>query len=138
MTKKILIAEDDKSMRNCYDTILGFYLKEYELMFAENGQIAIDIYKKEGKDIVVFLTDGNMPVKNGLEAAFEIKEEAKRNGRSIPTIMITSEGGYISGFKERLPQIISRIDYLVEKPFKSNDYVIATVQEAIQSRENKK
>jgi len=66
--KKILVANDTKSI---YDLIVE-YLKGHEVIWANNGEIAVELYKKEKPDIV--LMDILMPILNGVEAIKKIKE----------------------------------------------------------------
>jgi len=67
---KILITDDSAFMR----TIVQNALKDVDADFfqAENGDVAVDLYKEYSPDIV-FL-DIIMPVKNGVMALQEIKE----------------------------------------------------------------
>lgn len=137
MTKKILVAEDNESLRNCYGTIFEHFLKEkFEVLLAKDGKEAVEIYKENKTDIDAIVTDQDMPYKTGLQAALEIKEEARKNGNSVPIIMVTGgHRGLTEKFNEgKLPQI----DYLIHKPF-SNNILIGAVEEYIQIyRENKK
>jgi len=137
MKEKILVAEDNESLRNCYKMLFKNYLKEkFDVLLAEDGKKAVELYKENKNDIVAVVTDQEMPYKTGLEAAFEIKEEARKNGNSVPIIMVTGgHRGLTEKFnKGKLPQI----DYLIHKPF-SNNILIGAVEEYIQIyRENKK
>ena len=137
MTKKILVAEDNESLRNCYERVFKIYLKEkFDVLLAKDGKEEVELYKKNQCDIDAIVTDQDMPYKTGLEAALEIKEEARKNGNSVPIIMVTGgHRGLTEKFNEgKLPQI----DYLIHKPF-SNQTLIGAVEEYIQIyRENKK
>ena len=66
--KKILVANDTKSI---YELVVEF-LKGQEVIWASNGEIAVELYKKEKPDIV--LMDILMPILNGVEAIKKIKE----------------------------------------------------------------
>jgi signal transduction histidine kinase/BarA-like signal transduction histidine kinase/ribosomal protein S15P/S13E len=70
---KILIAEDNK-MNQMVLTML-FEDSNISLDFADDGQIAIDMYEKNRYDLI--LMDIQMPNKNGYEATKEIKEKSK-------------------------------------------------------------
>ncbi len=74
---KALVADDERSNR----MILGVILKQlgYEVIQAENGSEAVELFKTEHPDII--LMDVMMPVMNGYDAVKEIK--------SIPTDTFT-------------------------------------------------
>jgi len=66
-----LIVDDEAHLRAYLKLILkqiGFT----EFSEAENGQLAVDLYKEKTPDLV--LMDVNMPVKEGIEALKEIME----------------------------------------------------------------
>lgn len=84
MSKTLLIVDDSTVMRMTVRTIL----KEngYEVIEAENGQVAIEKAKAAPVDLVI--CDVNMPVMDGLTFARLIKEEAQY--RFLPIIMLTT------------------------------------------------
>jgi len=63
MAKKILIVDDEKSIRNTLKEILTY--EKYEVCEAENGKIALELIEKEAFDIV--LCDIKMPEIDGVE-----------------------------------------------------------------------
>lgn len=66
---KILLAEDEKNLRNVLTSTLG---KEgYSVTNAENGQIAFDKFCREKFDLVI--TDVMMPVMDGNELTAKIR-----------------------------------------------------------------
>ncbi|WP_096269796.1 response regulator [Paucisalibacillus globulus] len=68
---KILIVDDAKFMRTTLQTILT--KSNHEIVGeAENGEIAVSLYKKNKPDLVIM--DITMPVMNGIEAIKKIKE----------------------------------------------------------------
>lgn len=68
---KILIVDDAKFMRTTLQTILT--KNNHEIVGeAENGEIAVSLYKKNKPDLVIM--DITMPVMNGIEAIKKIKE----------------------------------------------------------------
>jgi len=83
-TIKILVIDDEKAIRDgCHRVLTG---KGYEVITAENGQIALDILAKEPLDII--LLDLKMPVIGG-EKVLEITREKYPD---IPVIIITGHG----------------------------------------------
>lgn len=88
MSKKILIVDDAKSIRQT----LGFVLKNegYEIAEAENGQDALE--KLDGSKINLIISDVNMPVMDGITFVKTIKEdETYSNYKFVPVIMLTTE-----------------------------------------------
>ncbi len=102
---KILIAEDSYFMRNQLTGILnkaGFS----DIVYAKNGQEAIEIYRKEKPDLV--LLDVIMPKLNGIDVLKVLAPRAK-------IIMVT-----VVGSKSMIDEIksIGATDYIT-KPFDS-------------------
>ncbi len=82
---KILIAEDDKNLRN----LISINLKNqgYEVTAFDNGEDALDSFMANHYDLVV--SDIMMPKKDGLQMAKEIREVK----RETPIILLTALGG---------------------------------------------
>jgi signal transduction histidine kinase/CheY-like chemotaxis protein len=66
----VLVADDSKDMR----LLLKNYLKKADCraMFAENGQEAVKLFKENSFSLI--LLDMQMPIKNGYQAAAEIRK----------------------------------------------------------------
>lgn len=81
MGKKILIADDQKGVRN----LLEEYLKQegFSVIAVSNGLQAIEEVKKENIDLIIL--DMKMPGINGLEAAKRILQDCR-----IPIILMTA------------------------------------------------
>ena len=82
-TKKILIAEDDSSNYMFLESLLRS--TEAELIWARNGQQAVDIHAGHD-DIDLILMDIRMPEMNGLQATEKIRSLDK----DIPIIALTA------------------------------------------------
>ena len=83
---RILVAEDDHV---CSLTILSLLRKSnYETGFAENGQIAVDMWEKGRYDLI--LMDIQMPYMTGFEATAAIREKESTFGGHIPIIGMTA------------------------------------------------
>lgn len=84
MKKRILIADDKKSIR----TLLATALKDFdcEIDMVRNGYEAIKQMNKKQYDLVI--TDYRMPKMNGLE----LTQWIKSSHPSIPVLIITSSG----------------------------------------------
>jgi two-component system phosphate regulon sensor histidine kinase PhoR len=83
-TITILVVDDEKAIRDgCHRVLTG---KGYEVVTAENGQIALDILSKGRIDIV--LLDLKMPVMGGEE----VLDVVRKTYPDIPVIIITGHG----------------------------------------------
>ena len=82
--KKILIADDDKSIAECLEILLG--LSGYEVFVAFDGQQAV----KQAQSVVpdLILLDMVMPKLSGFDACKIIKNDPAL--RHIPVIALTS------------------------------------------------
>ena len=82
--KKILLVEDNEMNKDMLSRRL--IKKGYEVVFAMDGQEAIDIAQSETPDVI--LMDMGLPVKDGLQATKEIKENS--DTANIPVIALTA------------------------------------------------
>lgn len=105
MTKKILIADDEKNMIWALKKALKN--EEYIMITASNGIEAVEMVKSNSPDLV--LLDLKMPKLNGLEALKEIKNIDPK----ISVIMMTAHGTMESAVEAMKN---GAIDY-ISKPF---------------------
>ncbi|MFY0651813.1 MAG: sigma-54-dependent Fis family transcriptional regulator [Cyclobacteriaceae bacterium] len=84
MAKKILIIDDEKSIRKTLRDILEY--EKYIIDEAENGKVALDMLKDKEYDIA--LCDIKMPEMDGLE----VLEKAQEEGIGSQFIMISAHG----------------------------------------------
>ena len=102
---KILVVDDEARMRKL---VKDFLVKsEYEVLEAEDGQKAVDIFF-ENKDISLVLLDVMMPKMDGWETLKEIRQYSQ-----VPIIMLTArseERDELQGFK-------LGVDEYITKPF---------------------
>ena len=94
--KKILLVEDNEMNKDMLSRRL--IKKGYEVVFAMDGQEAIDMAQSETPDVI--LMDMGLPVKDGLQATKEIKENGRMdlqwtcfNGRAKPEGLVVHVGG---------------------------------------------
>lgn len=80
--RKILVADDDESIRLLVRSILG---NDFLVLEANNGQQAINTALNEKPALV--LMDIMMPIKDGLQACYEIKNNPET--KDIPVVMLT-------------------------------------------------
>lgn len=106
MSKRVLIADDSKTMRTIINRSLAS-LGVTSVAEAADGVEAVALFAQSHFDLV--LTDWNMPRKTGLELVKDIRAQ----NQQVPIIMITTEAE-----RERVMQAITAgvSDYLV-KPF---------------------
>jgi len=84
---KILLVEDNEDNRLLISTILK--KTPHQLHMAENGAVAVKVFKAEIYDIV--LMDIQMPVMDGYEATREIRQWELAEGRpAVPIIALTA------------------------------------------------
>lgn len=98
----VLYVEDEKSIRDEIESLLGRYLKK--LYVASNGEEGLKLYKEKKPDLVI--TDIQMPVMNGLEM---IKAIGVRN---VPVIITTA----YSDMDYFLEAIELKVDKFIIKP----------------------
>ncbi len=84
MDNKLLLVDDEEGIRK----VLGISLTDlgYQVLTAENGEEALEIFRRENPPIV--LTDIKMPVMDGIELLRTIKDESP----DCEVIMITGHG----------------------------------------------
>lgn len=111
--KKILVAEDNK---------INFFVANKFLInwgisvtHAENGQIALDLIKKEKFDLI--LMDLQMPVMDGIEATRLIRNSEDESVKNIPIVALTA--AIMSESHDKIDDL--HINDYVLKPFKPHD-----------------
>lgn len=102
---KILVVDDESRMRKL---VRDFLVKsQFEVLEAENGAVALDIFF-EHNDIALVILDVMMPGMDGWEVCKEIRQYSK-----VPIIMLTArsdESDELQGFK-------LGVDEYITKPF---------------------
>lgn len=112
---KILVVDDESRMRK----LVGDFLSraDFEVMEAENGEKALDIFF-ENKDIALILLDVMMPQMDGWAVCKEI-----RNFSKVPIIMLTAKADE----KDELKGFELGVDEYIVKPF-SPKILVARVE----------
>ena len=82
-TMKLLIAEDNPSVRKFIREILSPVYSDCELLEAENGKEAVETFRKQNPEVI--LMDIMMDVLDGLSALKQIRELS----RNVAIIIIT-------------------------------------------------
>lgn len=102
--KKILIVEDEFRIRKLIKDYLLKY--NYKVLEAENGEIAIEIFRKEQPDLVIL--DWMLPNMDGIEVCYNIKSNSL-----CPVIMLTAK----SEESDELEGLKYGADDYIKKPF---------------------
>lgn len=71
MLKKVLIAEDDKGLRETYRDWISDIVPDAEIVLVDNGESLVEKVRNQKCDLI--LTDYEMPKMNGLKALEEIR-----------------------------------------------------------------
>ncbi|WP_027438016.1 response regulator transcription factor [Lachnospira multipara] len=102
---KVLVVDDESRMRK----LVGDFLTKagYEVIEAENGEEAVDIFY-EKKDISLIILDVMMPKMDGWETCKMIRKNSK-----VPIIMLTAKGEE----KDELQGFEVGADEYISKPF---------------------
>ncbi len=86
-SEKILIVDDD--IRNVYALSSILEVKNMEIIYAQNGQEALELLNDEKNKFDMVLMDIMMPVMNGYEAIQEIRKMEKF--KNLPIIALTAK-----------------------------------------------
>ncbi|WP_427977954.1 response regulator, partial [Agarivorans sp.] len=107
-SKKILVVDDSLTARRHIARVLE-NIGVAQLLFAENGQQALDLLEQHEVDLVI--TDYNMPVMDGAAFIEALRQHPRFS--NIPALMVTSEnnGAKLDGVRQ------SGVSALVDKPF---------------------
>ena len=112
---KILVVDDESRMRKL---VKDFLVKNnYEVLEAENGSQALDIFYEQ-KDIALIILDVMMPKMDGWEVCREIRQYSK-----VPVIMLTAK----SDERDELQGFGLGVDEYITKPF-SPKILVARVE----------
>lgn len=112
---KILVVDDESRMRK----LVGDFLtkSQYQVLEAENGEAALDIFFAEN-DIGLIILDVMMPKMDGWEVCREVRKISK-----VPIIMLTAK----SDERDELLGFELGVDEYISKPF-SPKILVARVE----------
>lgn len=120
MKEKILFADDSPVIKKIVKRAIES--RNFELLEASDGKEALEVLKKEYKNVVLILSDWNMPVMNGFEFLTAVKADSAL--KKIPVIMITTEAE-----KSHIIKAVQAgaANYII-KPFNSEDLIKKVMQ----------
>ena len=102
---KILVVDDESRMRKLVRDFLE--KADYQVIEAENGERAVDIFFEE-KEIALILLDVMMPKMDGWQVCREIRQYSK-----VPIIMLTARADE----RDELMAFNLGVDEYISKPF---------------------
>ncbi len=111
----VLVAEDNSNNQLLIKLILEKF--GLNVTITQNGQIALDEYKKNNYDLV--LMDINMPIMDGLTALKHIREYELTTNTYTPVVALTANT--LKGDKEKFIQ--SGMDYYLSKPIQNDELI---------------
>ncbi len=112
---RILVVDDESRMRKL---VHDFLVKNnYEVIEAENGEEAVDIFFEQ-KDIALVILDVMMPLMDGWQVCKEIRQYS-----TVPIIMLTAK----SDERDELLGFELGVDEYISKPF-SPKILVARVE----------
>ena len=120
---KIMVVDDESRMRKLVKDFLG--KKGYEVIEAENGEVAVDLFFEQN-DISLIILDVMMPKMDGWQVCREIRQYSK-----VPIIMLTAK----SDEKDELLGFELGIDEYISKPF-SPKILVARVEAILRRTAN--
>lgn len=125
LRRSILIVDDDYIARE----ILGKMLREqYEVSYAENGALALDIIRRDKLKLSLVILDLYMPEMDGYSLLKLLRADSELS--RIPVIVLTSEqGAEVESLKNGAADFIA-------KPFDMPEVICARVSHSIELAED--
>lgn len=115
MEEKILVVDDNRDLRELAEAILK--MQGYEVLLAEDGQQALDIFENEPVDLIV--SDISMPEMDGFGLLEAVR--ASERGAAIPFLFLSA---YSQKAKQAQARRLAVDDYLF-KPFDAKELMDA-------------
>ena len=112
--KKILVVDDEKSIRTLYGILLGKCSHSLDIEYSKNGKEALSAALDSSHDLII--SDICMPVMDGISFHKFLKEQDSNKARNF---------AFISGniFSDNHSYIMDENIPFLEKPFKPKDLV---------------
>ena len=111
---KVLVVDDFSTMRRIVKNILR-QIGHTNILEAENGQMALDILRREKVDFIV--SDWNMPQMPGIELLKAVRSQEE--WKDLPFLMVTAEGQ-----KENVLEAVKfKVSNYIVKPFTPETFI---------------
>lgn len=124
--RTVLIVEDEAVNRKLLGLILG---ESYNLLYAENGQEAVELVRGYAGHISMILLDIMMPVMNGIEY-LKLRAQDETLGK-VPVIVLTADkNSELESLK------LGAMDYIM-KPYDMPEIILARVRRIIEFVEDR-
>lgn len=120
-TTKILVIEDDETLRNVLEDKL--IQENFSVLLAKDGEEGLSAAIKNKPDLI--LLDIIMPKMDGVVMLKKLRED--KSGRTIPVILLTNDGNP-EHMRETLKA--NATDYLIKADWKLED-VIKKIKETL-------
>lgn len=82
---RILVADDEKSIRQLFLTLLSYRFGKERLDIVTNGLEAVESFKAAHHRVII--TDIHMPIKDGVQTYLEIEEICTNDNIAMPTFI---------------------------------------------------
>ena len=124
--RRVLVVDDEMINREMLGLILG---DDYDVLYAENGEKALQICSEQKGFLSLVLLDLMMPVLSGMEVLRRMKDDPEL--RVIPIIVLTAD-------QDAETQSLSEgaIDF-IPKPYPTRDVILARVRRIIELTEDR-
>ena len=124
--KLVLIVDDQEINRDVLGSILE---DDYELLYAENGEEALNIMREQRERLSIVLLDLMMPVLNGFEVLETVRNDELL--RQIPIIVLTAERS------AELQALQMGASDFIPKPFDEQEVILARVSRVVELSEGR-
>ena len=122
----ILVADDELINREILRSILQ---DDYELIFAENGQVALEKIRENRETLSLVLLDLMMPVLSGIEVLKQAKADPET--ANVPIIVITSDQN------AEVESLDLKASDFIPKPYPQAGVILARIRRTIELSEDR-